>query len=71
MTQTRVENKTSQTEITHEVLPKESLYSIAKQYGITLAELKKANPTLENKTLHVGQKIIVPSKPDANSSLVV
>ncbi len=48
--------------ITYEVLPKESLYSIAKQYKITLANLQKANPTLGGKGLKVGQKIIVPVK---------
>jgi cell wall-associated NlpC family hydrolase len=48
--------------ISHEVLPKESLYSIAKQYKITLANLQKANPTLGKKALKVGQKISVPVK---------
>ena len=59
------------TDISHEVLSKESLYSIAKQYGITLSELKKANSKLGNKSLKVGQKIIVPVKADSNTSLVV
>ena len=57
--------------ITHEVLPKESLYSIAKQHGITLSDLKKANPELGNKSLKVGQKISVPVKSESNSILVV
>lgn len=48
--------------ITYEILPKESLYSIAKKHGITLAELQKANPELEYKTLRPGQKITVPVK---------
>jgi cell wall-associated NlpC family hydrolase len=56
--------------IVYEVLPKESLYFIAKQHGITLSDLKKANPELGNKSLKVGQKINVPVKVDANSSLV-
>ncbi len=56
--------------IVYEVSPKESLYSIAKQHGITLSDLKKANPELGNKSLKVGQKINVPVKADANSSLV-
>lgn len=60
-----------ETEITHEILPKESLYSIAKQYGITLSDLQKANPTLANKTLRVGQKIIIPGKGELNSSSTV
>jgi len=57
--------------IEHKVLPKESFYSISKKYGITLADLQKANTTLETKSLKVGQKIIVPVKEDANSSLLV
>ena len=57
--------------ITHEVLPKESLYSIAKQYGITLSDLQKANQKLRNKSLKVGQEINIPVKADANSSLIV
>ena len=56
--------------IEYEVLPKESLYSIAKKHGITLADLQNANPELGNKSLKVGQKINVPVKADANSSLV-
>lgn len=57
--------------IEYEVLPRESFYSIAKKYGITLADLQKANSTLETKSLKAGQKIIVPIKANANSSLVV
>jgi LysM repeat protein len=66
-----VEEKKLEAESTHEVLPKESLYSIAKQYGITLSDLKKANPELGNKSLKVGQKINVPVKAEANPILVV
>ncbi|MBC7525759.1 MAG: LysM peptidoglycan-binding domain-containing protein [Flavobacterium sp.] len=32
--------------ITHEVLPKETKYSIAKKYGLTVAELEKQNPEI-------------------------
>jgi LysM repeat protein len=71
VSQTTDDTKKSTTDITHEVLPKESLYSIAKQYGITLSELKKANSDLGNKSLKVGQKIRVPVNAAANSSLVV
>jgi len=66
-----IDEKKPETGITREVLPKESFYSIAKKYGITIAELKKANPELENKPLKAGQKIVVPVKEDVNSSLVV
>ena len=62
--------KGATTEITHEVLPKESLYSIAKQYKITIADLQKVNSALGNKALKVGQKIIVPVKNENNTDLV-
>jgi cell wall-associated NlpC family hydrolase len=57
--------------IIYEVLPKQSLYSIAKQHGITLSDLKKANPELGTKALKVGQKITVPVKANTNSSLAI
>ena len=56
--------------IQHEVLPKESLYSIAKLYKITLSDLQKANSELGGKSLKVGQKINVPGQPEADSTLV-
>ena len=70
VSKTTDDSKKATNEITHEVLPKESLYSIAKQYGITLSDLKKANSELGNKSLRVGQKITVPAKEDANPILV-
>ena len=45
----------------HKVKSKESLYVIAKQYSITLKELKEANPKIGNKGLSVGQMIVIPS----------
>ena len=71
VTKPTMEVKDESPGITHEVLPKESLYSIAKQYGITLSDLQKANQKLRNKSLKVGQEINIPVKADANSSLIV
>jgi len=48
--------------IIHEVLLKETKYSIAKQYGIPVADLEKANPILGKSSLKKGQKIIIPVK---------
>ena len=45
----------------HEVLPKETLYGIAKQYGITVKELNQLNPILASTDLQIGQKINVPA----------
>ena len=56
-----IETKKSTTEqTTIEVLPKESKYSIARKYGITVKELDKANPNLGTKALRVGQKMTIP-----------
>jgi LysM repeat protein len=55
--QSNIDVKTS---FVYEVLPKESLYSIAQKNGITVANLKKANPVLEKHSLKSGQKITIP-----------
>jgi len=47
--------------LTHEVKAKESLYAIAKEYGVTLKELQNANPKVGKKGLSVGQVITIPS----------
>lgn len=44
--------------IYHEVLPKETKYSIAKQYGITIEELEKRNPEVVS-NLPIGFKLII------------
>ncbi|RTY88577.1 C40 family peptidase [Flavobacterium sp. GT3R68] len=45
---------------THQVLPKETMYGIARQYGISVSDLEIANPILKNTTLQVGQEISIP-----------
>ncbi|RKS14901.1 amino acid/amide ABC transporter substrate-binding protein (HAAT family) [Flavobacterium sp. 120] len=42
----------------HDVLPKETKYSIAKKYGITIEELEKKNPEIVS-NLPVGYKLII------------
>ncbi len=56
---TETGNQTSE-QTTIAVLPKESKYSIARKYGITVKELDRANPTIGTKALRVGQKITIP-----------
>ena len=46
----------------HEVLASETKFGIAKQYGISVTDLDKANPILEKEALKVGQKIVIPIK---------
>jgi len=47
-------------EKTHEVLPKETLYGIAKQHHIAIEDLYKINPNLEKEGLKIGQNIKIP-----------
>jgi cell wall-associated NlpC family hydrolase len=54
---------TTEEGIVYEVLPKETKYSIAKRYGITVDILDNANPILQTENLKIGQKIIIPVKP--------
>jgi len=46
---------------THLVQPKETLYSISKQYNITIEQLKAANGDLLNNGLKIGQNIKIPA----------
>lgn len=54
-----------------EVLPKETKYSITKQYGITIREFDKANPTIGVKSLRVGQKINIPGNGSVATEMAV
>jgi LysM repeat protein/ABC-type branched-subunit amino acid transport system substrate-binding protein len=47
--------------ITHLVQPKETLYSISKQYGVTIDELNTANGDLLNNGLKIGLNIKIPT----------
>ncbi|MBC5841127.1 LysM peptidoglycan-binding domain-containing protein [Flavobacterium sp. F-380] len=48
----------SQSSVFHEVIAKETKYSIAKQYGITVEELEKKNPEVVA-NLPIGYKLII------------
>ncbi|SHG50593.1 LysM domain-containing protein [Flavobacterium micromati] len=53
-----------------EVLPKETKYSLTKQYGITIKEFDAINPNLGTKLIRVGQLVNIPIhgvKVDENS----
>ena len=50
----------------HEVQAKETLYGIAKQYGISFKELNQVNPTLAYSELKIGQKINIPGNATAS-----
>ncbi|MEO8253551.1 MAG: LysM peptidoglycan-binding domain-containing protein [Flavobacterium sp.] len=56
-----------------EVLAKETLYGIARENSVSVADLQKANPVLLSQSLRVGQKLIIPTntKPIAVEEKVV
>jgi LysM repeat protein len=54
--------------ITHKVAAKETMFSIAKQYGISVDELKEWN-NLKDNTLSIGQELIV-KKPSSATTFV-
>ncbi|CAN1526465.1 invasion associated secreted endopeptidase [Flavobacteriaceae bacterium] len=57
----KTETPDSDEPLQHKVKPNESLYAIAKEYGVTLKELQKANPKIGKKGLSIGQEITIPS----------
>ncbi len=46
----------------HKVQPKETLFSLAKKYEVSVEDIKKANGTALDKGLQIGQKVIIPIK---------
>jgi LysM repeat protein len=48
-------------QVIHTVEQGETLYAIAREYGITIGEIKMVNPGLNN-TLSIGQQIIIPNQ---------
>lgn len=57
----RVKPRSENGNIVHKVAPKETLFSISKQYNVTLDDLKKWNNLADN-SLNVGQDIVIRKK---------
>ncbi|MEZ7506225.1 LysM peptidoglycan-binding domain-containing protein [Flavobacterium sp. Arc2] len=57
--------------VVREIVANDTKYSIAKEYGITVADLDKANPILGTEALKIGQTISIPVKEENNKSLAV
>ena len=55
---------------THVVLPKETIFSIARDFNVTVDDLKKLNSELEVDGLKIGQTIKIPSKDNVNQVAV-
>jgi peptidoglycan endopeptidase LytE len=47
--------------VSHQVLPKETLWGISKAYKVSVDDLKATNPFLETEGLKIGQIITIPS----------
>jgi len=48
----------------HKVRPGETLYRIAKRYGISVSELCRLNNISPNQAIHPGQELLIPSESD-------
>lgn len=55
----------------HVILPGESFYSIAKQYKITVDELRVANPQVTNDQLKAGEELTISSAKAVNPKAVI
>jgi len=55
---------------THLVQPKETLYSLSKQYDITIDELKAANGDLLKEGLKIGQNLKIPASGSSQTAII-
>jgi LysM repeat protein len=53
---------TSASGTTYKVKPGDIMINIAKKFGITVAALKQANPTVDPTKMQVGSELIIPPK---------
>ena len=61
--------KTPEKVVYHDVLPKETKYSIAKLYGITVEELEKKNPAIVS-NLPEGYRLLIKGNPEQQAGVV-
>ncbi|MCR4619256.1 MAG: LysM peptidoglycan-binding domain-containing protein [Paludibacteraceae bacterium] len=47
---------------THTVQPKETLYGISRQYGVTREQMVEANPELKERMPRIGEKLLIPKQ---------
>jgi peptidoglycan DL-endopeptidase LytF len=52
----------------HTVIAKETLYGLSKKYNVSIDDLKKVNPQLNNRTLQIGEILIIPDKKASSKS---
>ncbi|MEO8252832.1 MAG: LysM peptidoglycan-binding domain-containing protein [Flavobacterium sp.] len=58
--------KSSEKAVYHDVLPKETKYSIAKKYGISIQELEKKNPEIVS-NLTIGYHLLIKGNPSKSN----
>lgn len=56
--------------IYHKVVPKETLYSLAKQYKVSISSLDSLNPDIKTKGLQVGQNLRIPNTQSATNTAI-
>ena len=56
--------------IYHDVHPKETLYSLSKQYNVSIEDIKKLNPEVTQEGLKFGQTIKLPRQNDEENSTI-
>ena len=65
-----ISNAENTTTVIHEVLPKQTLYSISKKYDVAIEDIKNANPVIDKEGLPIGLKLIIPVK-DAKPEIAI
>ena len=55
-------------EKTHQVEAKETIYGISKKYNVSQEALKKANPFLAERSLQIGDTLVIPGKSDGSTN---
>jgi membrane-bound lytic murein transglycosylase D len=53
----------------HAVTRGETLTHIARRYGVTVADLRATNPTIQPRRMQIGQRVVVPKAPSVRSQL--
>lgn len=61
---TSPEPKNEEAFIRHNVVQGETLFGLSTKYNISIPEIRKFNPALENRNLVLGETILIPRKPD-------
>lgn len=66
--ETKIDNFVSNVDVIHKVLPKETLFRISKNFGVSVSELQRLNPGIEN-GLPIGYDLVVKKGSIATTSV--